>query len=130
MNVRNAIVTDKGESKMVSEQYIVAAVDFADAERVVRSDATGTGDLKFLRIIRAKVAEVLDGTSEVFWSIKIRITMLKETVKEESITLTYLVRADSLEQAQYAFNKFMAGSVSDWQYLSVSETKIVDYLGN
>lgn len=128
-DIHNTTVTDEGVSMMVGEQYLVEASDFAAVENTVRSDAAGTGEMEFQRITRPKVAEVFDGAGEKFYRVKITITTLDEkTGMDKKSTQAYLVRENTLEGAMHEFTEAMRGTLSDWEFTSVNETKIVDYL--
>lgn len=130
-DIRNTIIADDGTQVMVSEQYLVKATDFAEVENMVRRDAAGTGEMDVLRITRPKLAEVFGaaGSGEKYYRVKVSITTLdEETGVEKKSTQAYLVGADTLERAMDEFAVEMRGTMSDWAYTSVTETKIVDYL--
>lgn len=120
--------------KRVSEQYLVDAMSFTEAEeRVCEAVKTDGDGSQITRIIKPRLAEVfLDhGTDDTaYYRVKIIITTLDEkTLKEKKTAMAYLVQAVSLEAAIAVFKAQMLGTVSDWTLASVTETAIVDYIG-
>lgn len=124
-----------GSMKRVSEQYLVDAMSFTEAEKLVCSKLVeeGDGDFQIARIVKPRLAEVfLDNGTDctAYYRVKIVITVLDEdTGKEKKTTVGYLVQAISLEAAIVAFKAQMLGSVSDWTLTAVTETAIVGYIG-
>lgn len=124
-----------GSMKRVSEQYLVDAMSFTEAEERVCSElvAEGDGDLQITRIIKPRLAEVfLDNGTDctAYYRVKIIITAIDEkTGKEKMSPVAYLVQAISLEDAIVTFKAQMLGTVSDWTLVSVTETAIVGYIG-
>lgn len=122
---------EDGVNAKVTEQYLVKAANFTDAEVAVMAEV-GDAECEILRITRPKLAEVFGaaGSGEKYYRVKVAITTLdEETGVEKKSTQAYLVGADTLERAMDEFAVEMRGTMSDWAYTSVSETKIVDYLG-
>ena len=54
------------------------------------------------------------------------ITIDEKTQKEKKSKVTYLVQAGSLEQARKNTEDVMKGTMIDYEFVSVTETKILD----
>ena len=128
VTIRAERTQENGASANVTEQYLIKAASFTAAEDVAMAEAAGDTEAEILRITRPKVAEVFEGAGEKFYRVKITITTLDEkTGMDKKSTQAYLVRESTMEQAIHEFKVAMRDTLSDWEFTSVGETKIVDY---
>lgn len=130
VTIRAERVQENGASANVTEQYLIKADSFTAAEDVAMAEAAGDTEAEILRITRPKLAGVfgVEGAGEKFYRVKIAITTLDEkTGADKKSTQAYLVRENTMEEAMREFKAAMRGTMSDWEFASVSETKIVDY---
>ena len=155
--VRYYSVAD-GEKKSVTEQYVVAAVSFTDAEASIMKYMTQycNGDLIVSEIDRCPFCEVMfsddinvDGKNshddivmstgiglyvsqklaDKWYKAKVHF-FLDEAHPKKKTSVNYLVNGTSLESARKNIDEVMGGGTIDYQIASVSETKIIDVFEN
>ena len=130
--VRYDKTMESGEVKKVSETYVVDAITFGEAEEsiavIAKSYASGDFDIK--NINPAPYSEIFfsdKNTDEKYYKVKLAfITVNEKTQKEKKSKVTYLVQAGSLEQARKNTEEVMNGTMIDYEFVSVTETKILD----
>ena len=130
--VRYDKTMESGEVKKVSETYVVDAITFGEAEEsiavIAKSYASGDFDIK--NINPAPYSEIFfsdKDTDDKYYKVKLAfITVNEKTQKEKKSKVTYLVQAGSLEQARKNTEEVMNGTMIDYEFVSVTETKILD----
>ena len=130
--VRYDKTMESGEVKKVSETYVVDAITFGEAEEnvagVLASYTSGDFDIK--NINPAPYSEIFfsdKDTDDKYYRVKLAfITIDERTEKEKKSKVTYLVQAGSLEQARMNTEEVMNGTMIDYEFVSVIETKILD----
>lgn len=130
--VRYDKVMESGETKKVNETYVVDAITFGEAEEsiavIAKSYASGDFDIK--NINPAPYSEIFfsdKDTDDKYYKVKLAfITVDEKTQKEKKSKVTYLVQAGSLEQARKNTEEVMNGTMIDYEFVSVTETKILD----
>ena len=121
-----------GMQKKVTEQYVVDALSFTEAESGIIEEMKlyVSGDYKIKNITPANYHEVFfsDDTQDDKW-YKVKLTFItidEKTEKEKRSIVHYLVQARSTDTAQQAINDVMSKSMIDYETVSISETKILD----
>ena len=121
-----------GMQKKVTEQYVVDALSFTEAESSIIEEMKTyvSGDYKIKNITPANYHEVFfsDDTQDDKW-YKVKLTFItidEKTEKEKHSIVHYLVQARSTGTAQQAINDVMSKSMIDYETVSISETKILD----
>ena len=130
--VRYDKTMESGEVKIVSETYVVDAITFGEAEEniaeIAKSYASGDFDIK--NINPAPYSEIFfsdKDTDDKYYKVKLAfITIDEKTLKEKKSKVTYLVQAGSLEQARMNTEEVMNETMIDYEFVSVTETKILD----
>ena len=130
--VRYDKVMESGEVKKVSETYVVDAITFGEAEEniagVLASYISGDFDIK--NINPAPYSDIFfsdKDTDDKYYRVKLNLITINETTqKEKKSKVTYLVQAGSLEQARKNTEDVMNGTMIDYEFVSVTETKILD----
>lgn len=130
--VRYDKVMESGEVKKVSETYVVDAITFGEAEEniagILASYTSGDFDIK--NINPAPYSDIFfsdKDTDDKYYRVKLAfITIDERTQKEKKSKVTYLVQAGSLEQARKNTEEVMNGTMIDYEFVSVTETKILD----
>lgn len=130
--VRYDKTMESGELKKVNEVYVVDAISFGEAEEsiagIAKSYASGDFDIK--NINPAPYSEIFfsdKDTDDKYYRVKLAfITIDEKTEKEKKSKVTYLVQAGSLEQARKNTEEVMNGTMIDYEFVSVTETKIFD----
>ena len=130
--VRYDRVMESGETKKVSETYVVDAITFGEAEESIAEIANSyaTSEYEIKNINPAPYSEIFFSdrdTDDKYYRVKLAfITIDERTQKEKKSKVTYLVQAGSLEQARKNTEEVMNGTMIDYEFVSVTETKILD----
>lgn len=130
--VRYDKTVESGETKKVNELYVVDALTFGEAEESITDVLASyiSGDFDIKNINPAPYSEIFfsdSDTDDKYYRVKLSfITIDEKTQKEKKSKVTYLVQADSLEQARKNTEEVMRGTMIDYEFASVTETKILD----
>ncbi|MBR3466664.1 MAG: DUF4494 domain-containing protein [Bacteroidales bacterium] len=123
-----------GLKKSVTEQYVVDALSFAEAEERLFEEIQhlyNGGDLEVTDVKKAAYKDVLfdegDNCSDRWYKAKLDfITIDERTEKEKRSRVTYLVNAESLKGAIRNVESVMSGTMIDYDAASIAETKIME----
>ena len=132
--VRYDQTQENGSQKPVTEQYVVDAMSFAEAEKCITEQLSPyiNGKFEVTDVKKAAYKEVffMDGsenTDSRYYKAKLQfITIDEKTEKEKRSNVTYLVEATSLHNALDNIDTVMKGTMLDYVQASVSETAIID----
>lgn len=130
--VRYDKTMEYGEVKKVNEVYVVDAITFGEAEGnvagVLASYTSGDFDIKNINPAPYSVIFFSEeDTDDKYYRVKLAfITVNETTLKEKKSKVTYLVQASSLEQARKNTEEVMNETIFDYEFVSVTETKIMD----
>lgn len=125
---------ENGETKKVTEMYVLKSSDFGDAYKKAMEEiapfTSGTLDIVNMKI--AVYSEVLlpDGGDKFYRAKCSFITLDERTNKEKKSNFHYLVRASNLEQARKRIDEYLSYSMADFIIAEVVETKAIDYLND
>lgn len=125
-------MTDDGTMKKVSEQYVVDALSFTEAEKRVTEEMSSyiSGEYEVANIKKAAYGEIFFSdidTDDKWYKAKLQfITLDEKTAKEKRQNVNYLVQAKSLMGAVKAIDEVMGGTMIDYQIAAVAETMIMD----
>ena len=127
---------EQGVNKVVTEQYIVSALSFSEAESNINEQMkiyVGE-DFKVVNIKLTNYSEIAAFEDAEIW-FKSKVSLLyfdEENGKEKKSNIYMLVQANDAKNAYDNTITTLKGTVSDFTIPSVSETKIVEvfqYLG-
>ncbi len=127
---------ENGQMKKVNETYVVDAISFGEAEENITREMSHyiSGDFDIKNINPAPYSEIFfsdKDTDDKYYRVKLSfITIDERTQKEKKSKVTYLVQANSLEQARKNTEEIMHGTMIDYEFASVTETKILDVFEN
>lgn len=130
--VRYDKTMEDGEVKKVNEVYVVDAITFGEAEESITREMRHfiDGDFEVKNINPASYSEIFfsdNETDDKYYRVKLDfITVDERTQKEKKSKFTYLVQAGSLEQARKNTEEVMNRTTIDYEFVSVTETKILD----
>lgn len=130
--IRYDKIQESGEMKKVSEVYVVDAISFGEAEESIAEEMKPymSGDFDIKNINPAPYSEIFFSdrdSDDKYYRVKLAfITIDEKTQKEKKSKVTYLVQASSLEQARKNTEEVMKGTMIDYEFVSVTETKIMD----
>lgn len=130
--IRYAKTQEDGTQKNVTEQYVVDALSFTEAEGSILEEMKAyiSGDYKITDIKPAAYHEIFFSDMEKddkWYKAKLQfITIDEKTEKEKRSTVTYLVQAATLPAAVKNIGEVMDGTMIDYEIASVAETQIMD----
>lgn len=123
---------ENGMQKFVTEQYVVEALSFTEAEAAITKEMSLyiRGEFKITDIRPATYGEIHFSEAEVddkWYKAKLQFIILDEkTEKEKVATVVFLVQAGSVQGAVKNVTEVMSKTASDYTLVSVIETKIMD----
>ena len=130
--VRYDKMMESGEMKKVNETYVVDAITFGEAEESIAEEMKPyiSGDFDIKNINPAPYSEIFfsdEDTDDKYYRVKLNFITINETTQtEKKSKITCLVQANSLEQARKNTEEVMNGTMIDYEFVSVTETKIMD----
>ena len=130
--IRYEKVMEDGLQKRVTEQYVVDALSFSEAEAHIMEEMATyiSGEFEVYEIDRAVYKEIFfsdDDMADKWYKAKLKfITIDEKTEKEKKTTVYYLVQAASFEGAHRNIDEVMGGTMIDYIIDTVSETAIMD----
>jgi len=130
--VRYEKVMENGLQKKVTEQYVVDALSFSEAEQRITEEMSAyiSGEFEVTDVKKAQYKEVFfsdAANDDRYYKAKLAfITIDERTEKEKRSNVTYLVQATSLDGAVKNINEVMDGTMIDYEKSNIAETKIMD----
>ena len=128
--VRYDKLQENGAVKKVTEPYLVDALSFTEAEARITEEQTPfiSGEFSVSAVKRTKIAEIFFNEGGDRWYLaKVGfITIDEKTAAEKRSTSLILVQASNFKEAHENFVKGMAGTMADYDILSISETPLMD----
>lgn len=130
--IRYEKTMEDGLQKKVTEQYVVDALSFTEAEaRIIEQmSAYISGEFEVVEIDRCQFKEVFFSDEEYadkWYKAKLQfITIDENTEKEKRSNVNYLVQAGSFEGARKNIDEVMGGTMIDYVINTVKETVIMD----
>ena len=123
---------EDGKEKKVTEQYVVEALSFTEAESRIIEEMTPyiSGDFDIVSEKIAAYSEIIlsDKSDDDKWFIsKVGfITLDEKTAKEKKQTFRYLVQARTSELAMDYTKEMLSHGMSDYSIDSVQDTPTLD----
>ena len=129
--IRYDRLTDEGLSKKVTEQYVVDALSYTEAEKnIIRSTAEIIPEVIEIKAIKeATYNEIFfsEDDAEKWYKTKISFISIDErTGKERRTNVLYLVQANDISNAISNVKEIMSKSMSDYTIQSMALTQILD----
>ena len=130
--IRYEKTQEDGSMKKVTEQYVVDALSFTEAEAAITEEMKSyiSGDYRITDIKMAAYHEIFfpDMDKDDKWyKAKLQfITIDEKTEKEKRSSVFYLVQAGSLTKAVGYIDEMMGKTMIDYVISSVAETQIMD----
>ena len=125
-------VQEDGLVKKVSEQYVVDAISFGEAEERITEEMSQciSGEFEVEDITKAPFKEIFfDERDEAdrWYKAKLEfITIDERTEKEKRSSVVYLVEAGTLNGAIKNVDEVMGGTMIDYDSVAVQEMKFID----
>lgn len=130
--IRYQKMQEDGSQKAVTEQYVVDALSFTEAEEYIIDEMSAyiTGDFTVTGITKCPYGEVFFSdveTDDKFFKVKLQfITIDEKTDKEKLSNVNYLVQAHTLQQAVQYIEEIMGTTATDYNFAAIQDTKILD----
>lgn len=125
-------VAEDGKQKKVTEQYLVNALSFTEAEARTIEQVTPfiSGELQVVGLSPMNITEIFNSEVEADdkW-YKVKCNMISLDDKSDKVKKTgyyYMVAADSTATAEKYFHESMKDTLADFEIESIVETKILD----
>ena len=128
--VRYDKLQENGAAKKVNEPYLVDALSFTEAEARITEEQRPfiSGEFSVSAVKRTKIAEIffLEG-GDRWYLVKVGfITIDEKTAAEKRSNSLILVQASNFKEAYDNFVKGMAGTMADYEIVSITETPLMD----
>ena len=125
-------VTEDGTQKKVSENYVIDALSFSEAEERIIEEMSSyiSGEFDVVDIKKAAYKEIFFADQDMadkWYKAKLQfITIDEKTEKEKRSNVNYLVQAGTLKGAVNNIESVMGTTMIDYVIASVTETKLMD----
>lgn len=123
---------ENGMQKKVTEQYVVNAMSFSEAEERITEEMKQyvCGIFEIANINPAPFSEIFfdeDANADKWYKAKLQFVVYDEnTDKEKKSFANRLVQAGSLEDARRNIDEVMGGTLLDYTICALNETNILD----
>ena len=130
--IRYEKVMEDGMQKRVSENYVVDALSFSEAEERIIEEMSSyiSGEFDVMDIKKAPYKEIFfsdEDMADKWYKAKLQfITIDEKTDKEKKSSVNYLVQAGSFNGAVKNIDEVMGGTMIDYVIASVAETTLMD----
>ena len=128
---------DDGLQKKVTEQYVVDAISYSEAEARIIDEMSAyiSGEFEVKDLKKAQYKEVFfedkDCSATSYYKAKLDfLTLDEKTGKEKRSRVVYLVQAENLHRAIKNVDEVMGGTMIDYEACAIDETKIIDVFGH
>lgn len=121
---------ENGSMKRVTENYLVDAVSFTEAEARITEEMSVAinGEFTVSAVKRCRVAEVFRNENADKWyrAGVAFVTIDERTATEKRAVCAMLIQANSFFDAYETLIENMHGTLADFEIVSLSETSIVE----
>ena len=130
--IRYEKTMEDGLQKKVSENYVIDALSFTEAEQRIMEEMSAyiSGEFDIADIKKASYKEIFfsdDDLADRWYKAKLQfITIDEKTEKEKRNNVYYLVNAGTLNAAVKNIDEVMGGTMIDYAIASIAETTIMD----
>ncbi len=121
-----------GKKKKLTDTYMVDALSFSEAEARINEEVApffNAGEFTVSGIRKARIGEIFgeDIDASKWYRCKISLITIDEvSAKERRSNSTILVHADDFEEALKNLKEGLAGSISDTEIVSITDTPIME----
>lgn len=121
---------ENGMIKAVTDSYLVDALSFTEAEARTTEEVRPfvSDDFTISAVKRTKISEIFwDDTADKWYLVKVAfITLDEKTAVEKRSISQILVAGSDFKGAYDNFMSGMAGTLADFEIVSITETPIMD----
>lgn len=122
-------VQEDGTQKKITEQYVIDALSFTEAEERIIEELSHyiSGEFEVKDISLSTFGELYHGNGDRWYKVKlVYISADERTGKEKFFSSYILVQGDSLMDAIKTVQTAMANSMADYHIAAATETAIID----
>ena len=133
VGVRYDKTLENGQLKKVTEQYLVEALTFTEAEARTTKEMQSyiSGEFRVVTEKMTNISEIIlssDKDADKFYKCKHNlITLDEQTGKEKKMTQYIIIQAASIDDARNKYEDFAKDIICDVVLKEISETKLMDY---
>ena len=126
--------TEDGFTKVITEEYLTAALSFTEAETKTSKTALSYpnyGEFDIIAMSRTKFSEIVYGDEEAdkWFKCKINTTILDErNGREKKSSIFFCVNADSALEAHHNLDEHLKKTTMCYTVEQVDETKIIEVI--
>ena len=130
--IRYEKTMEDGLQKKVTEQYVVDALSFSEAEKRITEEMSAyiSGEYEITDVKKAQYKEIFfsdDASDDRYYKAKLDfLTIDERTEKEKRSRVTYLVQASDLHRAMKNVDEVMQGTMIGYEACAIDATKIFD----
>lgn len=134
VKTRHLGTTEDGFTKVITEEYLTAALSFTEAETKTSKTALSYpnyGEFDIIAISRTKFSEIVYGAKEAdkWFKCKINTTILDErNGREKKTPIFFCVNADNALEAHHRLDEHLKKTMMDYTVEQVDETKIIEVI--
>lgn len=127
-------VTKEGFTKVITDEYLTAALSFTEAETKTSESALlyGIGEeFDIVAMSRTKFAEIVNGDEEAdkWFKCKINTSIIDEFGgREKKISIFFCVNADNALEAHHRLDEHLKKTTMCYTVEQVDETKIIEVI--
>lgn len=129
-SVRYQKMQENGQNKKVTENYIVEAISYKEAEQRITEYMLlyASREFEIKQIKQVAYNEIVESNDAAYWwESKINlITVDEKTAKEKKTAIKLLVSADNLQEAMKNTQQQMKDTMSDYTEIAIKQTNITD----
>lgn len=123
---------ESGKIEKTTEQYLVQAISYTDAEARIYADAETRiqGEFMVDSISKSNLNDVIPFEDSIDW-YKVKCNLIafdEETEKEKKTSMYLLIAAFNIKVAYERIENYMKDSMSDYVIESIAYTKILDVI--
>ena len=117
--------------KKVTETYLVDSISFTEAEartiEFVSPYVSEDGELEVVGLKQTTIKEVLSNSEGDKWFVcNFVFHLMVDNGKDKQTKYSIMVQANTIDEGKKSAERFMLGSMQDWEMKSITETKIID----
>ena len=129
VKIRYEKTVEDGKIVKVSEQHLIDALTFSEAEARINEEMIPfiSGEFITSNISRARINELFESNGDKWYKSKVYfISLDEEKGIEKRTAVTMLVQADSVKDAWDVLEAGMKGTMADYEVAGINETAILD----
>ena len=117
--------------KKVTETYLVDSISFTEAEartiEFVSPYVSEDSELEVVGLKQTNIKEVISNSEGDKWFVcNFVFHLMEDNGKDKQTKYSIMVQANTIDEGKKSAERFMIGSMQDWEMKSITETKILD----